>query len=188
MDINWNLLLDEQLSWHWDNAVRPRLEGLTDEEYLWEPVPGCWNIRPRGQSTAQIAGGTGDVTIDFAQPQPDPAPVTTIAWRMAHIIVDIFGMRTASHFGGPDVHHMTFAHASTAKDALAQLDETYTAWITGVRALGEKGLARPCGPAEGLYADAPLAVLVLHINREAIHHAAEIALLRDLYRDRVVQG
>jgi hypothetical protein len=29
-----------------------------------------------------------------------------------------------------------------------------------------------------------MGVLVLHINRETIHHGAEIALLRDLYRDR----
>ena len=27
-----------------------------------------------------------------------------------------------------------------------------------------------------------MAALVLHINREAIHHGAEIAVLRDLYR------
>jgi hypothetical protein len=27
-----------------------------------------------------------------------------------------------------------------------------------------------------------MAALVLHINREALHHGAEIALLRDLYR------
>ena len=27
-----------------------------------------------------------------------------------------------------------------------------------------------------------MAALVLHISREAIHHAAEIKLLRDLYR------
>jgi hypothetical protein len=27
-----------------------------------------------------------------------------------------------------------------------------------------------------------MAALVLHINREIIHHGAEIALLRDLYR------
>ena len=26
--------------------------------------------------------------------------------------------------------------------------------------------------------------LILHINREAIHHAAEVLLLRDLYRTR----
>jgi hypothetical protein len=29
-----------------------------------------------------------------------------------------------------------------------------------------------------------MAALVLHIHREAIHHGAEIALLRDLYRAR----
>jgi hypothetical protein len=27
-----------------------------------------------------------------------------------------------------------------------------------------------------------MATIVLHVNREAIHHGAEIALLRDLYR------
>jgi hypothetical protein len=29
-----------------------------------------------------------------------------------------------------------------------------------------------------------MAALVLHINREALHHGAEIALLRDLYAHR----
>jgi hypothetical protein len=29
-----------------------------------------------------------------------------------------------------------------------------------------------------------MAALVLHINREVIHHGAEVALLRDLYRAR----
>jgi hypothetical protein len=29
-----------------------------------------------------------------------------------------------------------------------------------------------------------MAELVLHIHREVIHHGAEIALLRDLYRQR----
>jgi hypothetical protein len=53
-----------------------------------------------------------------------------------------------------------------------------------VRALGEEGLAEPCGPSEGPWADAPKADLVLHIHREVIHHGAEIALLRDLYRWR----
>lgn len=27
-----------------------RLTGLGDEEYLWEPVPGCWSIRRRGEA------------------------------------------------------------------------------------------------------------------------------------------
>lgn len=50
--------------------------------------------------------------------------------------------------------------------------------------LGSDGLARPCGPVEGPYAEASMAALVLHINREVLHHGAEICLLRDLYRAR----
>ena len=46
---------------------------------------------------------------------------------------------------------------------------------------GADGLAQPSGPAAGPYAASPMAALVLHINREVIHHGAEIALLRDLY-------
>ena len=58
----------------------------------------------------------------------------------------------------------------------------YARWVAGVRDLGEEGLARPCGPAEGPFAAEPLATLVLHIHREVIHHGAEVGLLRDLYR------
>jgi hypothetical protein len=32
------------------------------------------------------------------------------------------------------------------------------------------------------YLTAPMASLVLHVNREALHHLAEVSLLRDLYR------
>ncbi|MFD8879964.1 DinB family protein [Corynebacterium xerosis] len=34
-------ILIEQLEWHWTNQLRPRLNGLTDEEYLWEPAAGA---------------------------------------------------------------------------------------------------------------------------------------------------
>ncbi|CQD06294.1 hypothetical protein BN1232_01085 [Mycobacterium lentiflavum] len=57
-------------------------------------------------------------------------------------------------------------------------------WITGVRSLPAADLTRRCGPAEGPYADYLRSELVLHINREAIHHGAEIACLRDLYAHR----
>ncbi|WP_203935688.1 DinB family protein [Planosporangium mesophilum] len=184
MTIDWNSELVEQLDWHWQNFLRPRLDGLTDDEYLWEPVGGCWNVRPRGTSTAPIAAGGGDFTIDFAMPEPQPAPVTTIAWRLGHIIVGVLGMRAASHFDAPAMNYETFPYAGTAAEALAQLDTVYAAWRDGVRGLGADGLARPCGPAEGPYAEHSLAALVLHINREVLHHGAEVLLLRDLYRSR----
>ena len=53
--------------------------------------------------------------------------------------------------------------------------------MAGVESLGEDGLARPCGEAEGAYAELPMAALVLHIHRETIHHMSEVCVLRDLY-------
>jgi len=138
-------------------------------------------VRPRGEGTAPLALGSGDFTADFAWPPPDPAPVTTIAWRIAHIVMGCFGIRNATHFGGPPVDYETFEYAGTAAQALRQLDDAYAAWIAGVRGLDAEALARPCGPAEGPFAEYPMATLVLHINREVIHHGAEISLLRDLY-------
>lgn len=179
--LDWNDLLLDQLARHWDGQLRPRLKGLTDEEYLWEPVPGSWSVRPRGTGSAPVQAGSGDFTIDFAFPEPEPAPVTTIAWRLGHLVVGVLGARNAAHFDGPPCDYDGWPYAGTADAALTQLDEAYARWVDGVRALGEVGLARPCGPAEGPFADLPLAALVLHINREVIHHGAEVALLRDLY-------
>lgn len=179
MELDWTLQLAEQLDWHWRNQLRPRLDGLTDAEYFWEPVAGCWNVRRR---ETDAAPGSGQFTVDFAWPAPEPPPVTTIAWRLTHVIIGVFGMRAAAHFAGPAVDYDTFAYAGTAAAALDQLDAAYHQWSTGVRQLDASQLAAPCGPAEGAWADHPMAELVLHIHREAIHHGAEIALLRDLYR------
>lgn len=183
MGADWNLQLREQLAYHWRSQLRPGLDGLTDEEYLWEPAPGAWSIRPRGTATSAMAAGGGDFTIDWEYPEPSPPPVTTIAWRLGHIIVGVFGVRVAAHFGGPHADYLNFTYAGTAVEALAQLDDAYAAWTAGVTALGADGLERLCGPAEGSYADEILATLILHINREVIHHGAEILLLRDLFRD-----
>lgn len=182
--VEWNDELIDQLDWHWTNQFRPRLTGLGDDEYFWEPAPGCWNVRPRDESTAPLALGSGEFVVDFAYPAPVPPPVTTIAWRIAHLVVGVLGMRVALHFGGPPVDYRGFAYAGNAATALAQLDEAYAGWLEGVRRLGEDGLARPCGPVEGPLAQRPMAALVMHVNREVMHHGAEIALLRDLYLRR----
>src|SRR6476620_1236580 len=125
MILDWTNELDKQLSWPWENQLRPRLTGLTDDEYFWEPVP-----------------------------------VTTIAWRIGHLLVGVFGERIARHFGGPAISH--------AADALARLDDMYAQWIAGVRSLDDDGLSKPCG--EHGFEQDPMAGLILHIHREVIHH------------------
>src|SRR5687768_2426960 len=99
--MDWTRLVDEQLTWWWDWATGPRFSGLTDDEYFWEPAPGAWSIRREGESPWGLTAGGGPYRADFAVPEPDPPPVTTIAWRLAHLVVGVFGIRAASHFGGP---------------------------------------------------------------------------------------
>ena len=61
-------LLVDQLDFSWAASLWPRVQGLTDDEYLWEPVTGCWSVRPRPDGTWQ-ADGPG-------VPEPDPPPGT----------------------------------------------------------------------------------------------------------------
>lgn len=181
--LDWTGQLVGQLDYHWTTHLRPRLEGLTDAEYHFSPAPDelTWDVRPRGTGKTPMQGGVGDFTIDFAFPEPDPAPLTTIAWRIGHVVVGVLGARWHSHFGGPEYDYMTHAYAGDAAGALAQLDHAYAGWIAGVRGLDAEALARPIGEAEGPWGDQPMVGLILHINREVIHHGAEMCLLRDLY-------
>ncbi|MFF5083368.1 DinB family protein [Actinoplanes sp. NPDC000266] len=175
MDLN--RALREQWDWHWQHQVGPRLDGLTDDEYFWEPVKDAWSVRPRGTSTAPVQGGTGDFTIDFAFPEPSPAPFTTIAWQLGHVIVGVLAMRNASHFGAPEAAYETWGYAGNAAEARRQLDEQLAIWMAGVSGLDLEAKAGPKEP----YPEATMAELVLHINRELIHHLSEVCLLRDLY-------
>jgi len=181
--LDWTAQLVEQLDHHWATQLRPRLEGLTDAEYHYSPAPEArtWDVRPRGTSRAQMQGGAGDHTIDFAYPEPVPAPLTTIAWRIGHVVVAVLGARWHSHFGGPAHDYTSHTYAGDAAGGLAQLDRVYAGWMDGVRGLDPDALGRPIGEAEGPWADHPMAALILHINREVIHHGAEMCLLRDLY-------
>jgi hypothetical protein len=174
MTFNWPQLLSDQLDWYWTNLFRPRLTGLTDDEYFWEPVPHCWSVRPDPD---------GRFRLDFAYPEPSPPPVTTIAWRVCHIGGQILRHPRDPHqFGGPQPELGTFDWPHTAAAGVGFMEESYTRWIAGVRSLSVEAMERPLGQGGGPYAESPFASLVLHINREVFHHAAEVALLRDLYR------
>lgn len=179
-ELDWNQALRQQVEFHWNHQLRPRLDGLTDDEYFWSPVPDAWSVRPRGTSTAPIQVGAGEHTMDYAFPEPVPAPFTTIAWRLGHVIVGVLAVRNAAHFGAPPASYETWEYAGDAATALDQLDAQLDIWLAGVRDLGRAGLGVPIGPKEP-FPEAPMADLVLHIHRELIHHLSEVCLLRDLY-------
>ncbi|GAA3733946.1 hypothetical protein HDA32_003789 [Spinactinospora alkalitolerans] len=174
MSLNWTAEILGQLEFYWETSMWPRLRGLDDEEFFWEPVEHCWSVRRRPD---------GSFTVDGEWPEPAPPPVTTIAWRLGHIIVDVLETRVNHHFGDRSMTVRSAVWPSSAQEALIRLHDAYEQWRTGVAALDAEALAAPVGAAEPPeWAEFPFAMLALHINREFIHHSAEVALLRDLYR------
>jgi hypothetical protein len=177
----WRDLLLDQLDFYWDAHLWPRLDGLTDAEYLWEPATPAWSVR---------RGPDGVARLEHEVPEPEVPPVTTIAWRMVHVGRDVLGRRARALFGPtdapPDADMFDARHwpeaPVTAEGGLAMLQEGYRSWRAGIANLDDVSLMKPIGPKGAGYADFPLAALVTHLSRETMAHGGEICLLRDLYR------
>jgi DinB family protein len=167
-------LLLGSLDYVW-SRIRERLSGLTAEEYLWEPAPGCWSVRP---------GPAGGWQIEHPAPEPSPPPVTTIAWRLWHIGSECLAGYTSQGLGPWPLEVRDREWYATPEPAIKALDEAWLAFRAGLAELGEDGLWQPLGPQWDEFADDPWAGLVLHAQDEMSHHGAEIALLRDLYAVR----
>lgn len=149
-----------------------RLEGVTKEEYLWEPVDGMWSVRKRDDGSVSV-DGAGDRDVD-------PAPVTTIAWRMWHLSVDCFADYTRRILGdGHDVE-LDVAWYLDADEAVSALSESWRNYRAAIS--GRDQWWDELGPNWGPWAHHSITDMALHCGNELVHHGAEIALLRDLYR------
>lgn len=170
MASDWRAAVVEQLEWYWTAMFRPRLEGLGDQEYLWEPVEGCWTVR---------RAGDGRAVLDWQFPEPDPPPFTTIAWRLCHL-ARTMAQRASFHFGDASVGDESTAPPLDARAAVELVGWSFEAWRSGVEAWRSAAEEDERPGRSGSSDD--LAGVLVHMNREVIHHAAEVALLRDLYR------
>jgi len=152
-----------------------RLEGLTDKEYLWEPVAGAWSLRPDAD---------GVWRADRVLPPPDPEPVTTIAWRLAHLSDDVLAAeRNATWIGlTPEPSSTPEGKASTAAEALTRLAEGYAYWRRCLERATD--LDTPMGSIAGPFAKDSRRAFIFHELDEFIHHGAEVGVLRDLYRSQ----
>jgi hypothetical protein len=169
MDVDLHHLVFGGFDFGWDR-LRRRMDGLTDAEYLWEPVADMWTIRREGERWV----------ADWARPDPVPAPVTTIAWRLWHI-ADCLASYVAPHLGEWPLPGEFRDWVGEVPPALAQLDVAHDAFRQRITDLGEDGLRRELGPKWGPYEHDSWATLVVHAMDEVAHHGAEVGLLRDLY-------
>jgi hypothetical protein len=153
--------------------LRKRVRGLTDDEYFWEPAPGCFSVRPVGNGTYRMDGGY-PVT---------PAPLTTIAWRMCHLIDHLASERNATWIGlTPSGNLDRAGEPGTAKDAIRQLEQAWELFRRHIASADAQALTVHMGPIAGQWGGDTRTAFILHELDELIHHGAEVATLRDLYR------
>lgn len=148
-----------------------RLEGLSVDEYLWEPVPGCWTVT-----------STDDGWTAANDPEADPAPVTTIAWRLWHLW-DCFESYSERAFETRASGMPYDRFVGTPIEATALVRRAIDHFTAGLDDLGARA-AEPVGAAFGPFAERTHIDLGLHALRELQSHGAEIALLRDLWLNR----
>ncbi|MBV6702557.1 DinB family protein [Kitasatospora aureofaciens] len=169
------------------NGTPVAVEPLTDEEYRWEPVPGCWSVRRHAEGPGERATlliGAGEWGRDATEwPHPEPPPFTTLAWRLNHL-GEMLTLRADHTHGTRSLTREAYPVCGDAQSAIAGFDAAATAWREALLAADDTVLDTVGHSAYPYGGDAEEAFLdvVWWVNQELLHHGAEIALLRDLYR------
>ena len=168
-----NLLLAEMDEAY--QTLRQRLEGLTDEEFFWEPVPSCWTVHLVEE---------GRCWIDYVDPAPQPPPFTTIGWRLAHVATCKV-MYHEHAFGPRKLTWDDLEYPHNAASAIALLEEGHALLRADLEKLTDADLdeMRLTNWGEQWPAWRIFWAMISHDQ----HHGAEIGCLRDLYRDKFPQ-
>ncbi|MDQ3735351.1 MAG: DinB family protein [Actinomycetota bacterium] len=150
-----------------------RLEGLSDEEYLWEPVSGGWSIRPSTD---------GRWAAEYVFPDPEPPPFTSIAWRLLHI-ADCKLMYHEYAYGAatltfPDLEAPR--HAVAAIERLAEGQQLLRHDLTGL----ESDAALDAEVNTNWGEPWPAWRIFWTMIEHDAWHGGEIGTMRDLYRNR----
>jgi len=110
---------------------------------------------------------------------PDPPPVTTIAWRLAHITNDDRFRPWLGLTPHPSRQRRTLP--TTAEAARIAVAVTGAERHEDLAEVTDSDLWEKIGAIGGPYAEGTRVSWVLHVLDEVIHHGAEVGLLRDLY-------
>jgi hypothetical protein len=152
------------------DRVWNRLQGLTNDEYWWEPVPDSWTLRRQPD---------GRLEEDYAIPDPVPAPFTTIAWRLFHLA----SCKVVYHeyaYGPGKLNWLNMHRPETVDENLALLQEGQRLLLDDLAAMADDAdLDQPVSTNWGETWPA-WRIFWTMIHHDA-HHGAELGTLRDLW-------
>lgn len=160
----------------WDVAlevVTDRVQDLTDDEYFWKPAPGAVTV-------ARLPSGKWGPTEAM-----DGPTVRTIAWLCGHL--GLGGLERWDYLAGSaSLIPEEVEWPSTAAEGIGFMKDGLGRWRSALEEMTDEDLdtigrsSFPWGRDPTL----PLLDIVWWVNRELIHHGAEITFLRDLYAQR----
>jgi hypothetical protein len=165
--MNAELLWQFDLTWALADL---HLSAVVEDDFLWEPAPLCWTVRP---DTAGIW------RPDWAEFEPDPLPVPTIAWLTWHISwwwsLAIDNVTGLSLRGRADV-----TWPGDGATAVAWIRELATQWRQLLAGLSADELARTSSFPWDAAAGRTVTHTALWVNTELTKNMAEIGQLRIL--------
>jgi DinB superfamily len=171
--------------------------GLTDEEFLWEPMPGSWTVQPREQCRTATPFVVGDWTADFdfdATVAAWTEPLTSIAWLFWHAgsqpgrtaELDFLGGAHTAESGWTSPYLAAHPIFTTAAQAVTAMRAGWRALEAALRSATDEQLERPTR-FWGYGGPGPMgtgAQVIGSALNEVSHHGTQIGVLRDLYRLR----
>ena len=170
-------------------VVRERIEGISDDEFFWEPVADCWSVRPVGDATsAQTAEAKASRCGWFAEHGfdgatfnvPEPPPFTTIAWKLQHM-ASCNVMYHEHAFGDRrDLWGDLVPH--TARGAIELWQEGHQLLVDELDRMTEDTLDSTVLTEWG--AEWPAWRIFWVNTHHDLQHGSEIACIRDLYAHR----
>lgn len=159
------------LRWQFDltwSLLDYHLERLEPADFLWEPASLCWTVR---------RDAAGRWVPDFAETEPDPVPVPTVAWLTWHI--GWWWGTAADHARGRTPRRrQDVVWPGEGAASVAWLRELRTEWAAVLDGLTEEELD---ATAPFPWQDDPrhsVAHMAAWVNAELMKNAAEIGQLR----------
>ncbi|AJP05926.1 damage-inducible protein DinB [Streptomyces cyaneogriseus subsp. noncyanogenus] len=154
-----------ELTWSLFEYHAERLEAA---DFLWEPAPLCWTMR------RQAAGGWAP---DWADTEPDPVPVPTVAWLTWHI--GWWLSVSADHVAGRTPRERAeIVWPGPGDPAVAWLRGLREEWSGAVAGLTEADLDRTAPFPWAHDPEHTLASMLAWVNAELMKNVAEIGQLR----------
>jgi DinB superfamily len=163
------------------SVMRQRLDGLTDDEFMWAPVSDPWTV-----FRDEDAGWT----YHYEEPDPEPAPFTTIGWRLVHVAL----CKVIYHewaYGPRLLNFINVDNPHDVESSITMLERGQDLLVEDLSSLSDDDLDTEVLTNWG-EAWPAWRIFWTMIDHDS-HHGGEIGALRDLYRiggerSRLIRG